>query len=283
MPLRRFAVDAAKKDVYCRNAQSEGKQGVKVTLVPSSVAIEGRDQCQFLSSYLINDTLAIDAGCLGFYGTPENQARVRHVFLSHSHIDHVASLPVFLENVFDTKLSAVTIHAGKEVIDCLRQDLFNGRLWPDFIALTTESTPFLKLEQIEPGRPVELNGLRVLPVPVDHVVPTLGFIIADDATAVVIASDTGPTEELWKQANREPGLKAVFLEATFPNNMIYLAAVAKHLTPEQFGNEARKLRRPARMIAVHIKPRFHAEVVRELLALNLPNLEIGQFGHSYNF
>ena len=95
--------------------------------------------------------------------------------------------------------------------------------------------------------------MRVTPVEVSHVVPTLGFLIEDGDSAVVIASDTGPTEALWRLANQTPHLKAVFLEAAFPDAMSALAQIAKHLTPALFGAEVRKLARPVPVVAVHLK------------------------------
>ncbi len=256
---------------------------MKVTLVPSSVSVGDQESRQFLSSYLINDTLAIDAGCLGFFRSPQEQARIKHILLSHSHIDHLASLPMFLENVYDTQSSPVTIYASEPVLDCLRSDLFNGRLWPDFIALSHQRAPYLIMERLLPGKPVDLEGLRITPVPVNHVVPTLGFIVEEPQAAVIVSSDTGPTDELWDCANRTSQLKAVFLEATFPDSMADLAAAAKHLTPATFAAEVWKLTRSVRVIAVHIKARFYARVISELRALGLPNLEIAQFTGPYVF
>jgi ribonuclease BN (tRNA processing enzyme) len=232
---------------------------------------------------VINDTLAVDAGSLGLFGTPREQARIRHILISHSHIDHIASLPVFLENAYEESSESVTVHGSAEVLRCLQQDLFNNRLWPDFPHLPNVAAPFLKLAPLEPGRTIELEGLRITPVALDHVVPTLGFLIADRDAAVAIISDTGPTDEVWRLANATPELKAIFLEVTFPNCLNDLAAASKHLTPALFLAEVSKLKRPASLIAVHIKPRFQEEVVAELQALGIPNFWIGQPGKTYRF
>ena len=69
---------------------------MKITLLPSDLT-ESAPPCQFLTTYLINDVVAIDAGSLGFYGGPKQQSAIQHVIITHSHIDHVASLPIFLE------------------------------------------------------------------------------------------------------------------------------------------------------------------------------------------
>jgi ribonuclease BN (tRNA processing enzyme) len=258
---------------------------VKVTLIPSSMSVDGVEQNQYLISYLINDTLAVDAGGLGFYGTPEEQARIKNVLISHTHADHVASIPIFVENAYEANPDCVTLHGSDVVLDSLQRDIFNGRVWPDFIGMSAANIgPFLKLKQIESGRAFDLPGVRITPIAVDHLVPTLGFLVEEGETAVIVASDTGPTDELWRVARATRGLKAVYLEASFPNSMTELATLSKHLTPAMFGGEARKLGRDeVELLVVHIKPRFRKQIIAELEALGLPNLVIARFNETYHY
>jgi ribonuclease BN (tRNA processing enzyme) len=253
---------------------------VKLTLLPSSVSPGGSNR-QFLSSALLNDTIVLDAGCIGFFGTPQEQARVRHVLLSHTHIDHMASLPIFVENAYEGRADPVTIHGSRSVLDCCQRDLFNDRLWPDFIALSQNDRPFLKLSLFEPDTTIELDGLRITAVPLNHVVPTVGYLIADRGSTVAYVTDTAASDEVWRRANAVPDLKAVFLECTFPNALAWLADVSRHLTPATFAAEVAKLARPVPVIVIHIKARYQPEVVAEVRALNLPDVQIGQFGIPY--
>ena len=254
---------------------------MKVMLVPSSMS-EPAGQ-QFLTSFLINDTVAIDAGSIGFFADPHTQARVRHVLISHSHIDHLASLPILLDNIVLLSDIPVTIHASSVVHDCLRRDLFNHRLWPDFFELKAGATPFLRFEALESGQTVQVQDLRITAVAVNHVVPTLGFIIDDGSSAVVIASDTGPTDEIWTRANQLANLRAVFLESTFPSELAGLAVVSRHLTTEGFASEVQKVKPGTRLFAVHLKARFQLQVRAELQALAMPNLEVAEPGREYHF
>src|SRR5262249_55854245 len=159
-------------------------------LVPSAMS-EPAGQ-QFLTTFLVNDTLAVDAGSIGFFADPQTQARVRHVLLSHSHIDHLASLPILLDNTIFLSDGPVTVHGSRVVQDCLRRDVFNDRLWPDFFRLKAGSMPFMRFEALEAGQTIRLEGLQITAVEVNHVVPTLGFIIEDASAAVAFTSDTGP-------------------------------------------------------------------------------------------
>lgn len=242
-----------------------------------------RPRRQYLITYVIDDVVAIDAGCLGLYGSPKRQALIRDVFLSHAHADHIASLPVFLENVYDGSGQCVRIHGDRSVHVTLRRDLFNDRVWPDLFRLAGTMPPFLSLETLSAGEPVEAGHLRVLPVAVNHTVPTLGFVVESETSAVVFASDTSATEEIWERANRTENLKGVFLEATFPNSMRELADVSRHLTPAGFAAEVRKLHVPVPVIAIHLKAAFHEAISAELNALELANVEIGVPGKKYRF
>jgi cAMP phosphodiesterase len=256
---------------------------VKITLVPSAVSTGGDNSGFFLSTYLIDEVVAIDAGGLGFIDDLSAQQRVEHIFITHSHMDHIASLPIFLDTVFEAGDRCVTVHAGAATLESLRRDVFNDRVWPNFIGMSEKGMPFVKLALLEPGCPVEAAGLRLTPLAVNHVVPTLGFLVESPGVMVAIPSDTGPTESFWREAGASPYLKAVFLEASFPNAMSELAMLSKHLTPAMFAAEVRKLPQPVPIFAVHIKPRFYDQVVAELRSLAIPGLRIGRSGESFEF
>jgi ribonuclease BN (tRNA processing enzyme) len=252
---------------------------MKITLLPSAVG--GGPDHQYLSSTLINDTVVVDAGSVGIWGSPQEQARIQHVLLSHTHMDHLASLPIFVENAYEGKAECVTIHGSQTVLECCQEHLFNEKVWPDFIALSQGDKPFLRLSALEAGQTVDLDGLHVTAVALDHVVPTVGFVISDKNSTVAIVSDTGPTDEIWQRVNAAPNLKAIFVEATFPDELKWLADVSKHLTPAILARQVAKLTRPTRLVIIHLKARYKEQVIAELQALRLPGLEIGQPGIPY--
>ena len=254
---------------------------MKVQLLGSSV--RNAAQYQYVSSFIVNRTVAIDAGSLGFHGTPQEQEAIRHVFLTHSHSDHTASLPIFIENVWTPSGECPRVYGSRETLDSVQRHIFNDVVWPDFVALSKNMRPFLHLCTLHPEVQVEANGLRIIPVLVDHLVPTFGYVIADDHGAVIVAGDTGPTERLWEVAHQTAGLRAVFLEACFPNSMKRLAETSHHLTPEMFDREVAKMPAAVRVVAMHIKVRYREAVIRELNALGLSNLEIGVCGKEYDF
>jgi ribonuclease BN (tRNA processing enzyme) len=254
---------------------------MRITLGRSSVAPPGWGW-QFLTTYLINNAIAIDAGSLGLIGDLETQACVTDVVLTHAHLDHHATLPVFLDNVYRMRPEPVTVHASEATLEVLRRDVFTERTWMDLDTMLESKPPFLRIATLEAGRCLEIAGLRITPFPANHVVPSFGLIVEEPGAAVAFSSDTGPTEELWVRANAVPDLKAVFLEASMPDSLAHVAHRAKHLTPAGFAREVAKLNRPATVVAVHIKPRFFEEVAQELEELNLPDLVIGQAGQVFD-
>jgi cAMP phosphodiesterase len=253
---------------------------MKVELLPSSLPAT---EAQYLVSFLVNDILAVDAGSLGLLSDLRRQERVRHVFLTHEHIDHIATLPIFLENVYEPGPECVELLAVPDVLDFIHRDVFNGRVWPDFFALSTGEDRFVHGTPLRVLEPVVRAGLTVTPVPVSHCVDTLGFLVDDGRVAVAFPSDTGPTERLWEHLASAPRLDAVFLEVSFPNRHADLATTTGHHCPATFAKEVAKLRRDVRWIVVHRKARYADEIARELEALGLRNVELVKPGVAYEF
>ena len=246
-----------------------------------SSSVEGAAH-QFAASYVVNKTLVIDAGSIGFSDLNRQKA-VRSVLISHVHLDHVASLPIFIDNVYQPGPQCPVVYASAHVIENLKSHFFNEIIWPDVIRLSREESPFIRFVTLEDGRPVEIDGMTVTPVSLNHVIPTLGFIVDDGKSAVAIVSDTAPTEAIWEKVRNNPRVKAIFLEAAFPNSMAWLAEKATHLTPALFRDEYAKAGRQLPVVAVHIKPAFYEAVVGELSQLNLDNLTISQPNHTYSY
>lgn len=255
---------------------------MKIKVVGSSIDDRSMGP-QFAASYILNGSVAIDAGSIGMISSVGEQCAIKHIFLSHSHLDHIASLPIFLDNVYAFGPDCPTIYGSTSVRDCLLQDMFNERMWPDLIRLSKDESPFLRFLEIENGVTTEVEGLRLTPVELHHVVPVFGFIIEEADSAIAIISDTGPTDAMWSQARSTPNLKAVFLESAFPNSMAWLAERAGHLTPQMFRDEYQKLGLDLPVYAVHIKPAFYDEVVGDLKSLGLAQLEITRPNTVYEF
>lgn len=252
---------------------------MKIRILPSS---PDAGHLQYLISFLVDGHLAIDAGCIGLCGRPEAQARITSIVLTHSHVDHISSLPIFAMNVFDSSGRGIVVSAPSAVIDSLRQDVFNWRVWPDFTSLKVDGRPLVQLAPLEPRRPTEFGGLRVTAIPVNHPVPTVAYLVEDCRSAVLFALDTGPTEEIWEVAGRTPHLTTAFVDVAFPDEMSTLAEASGHMTPSLARTEVGRLSVGVRKIASHLKPAYYDRIVDQLGRLAIPNLSIGCPGDEYD-
>ena len=160
---------------------------MKLFLVPSSVG--SASEHQFLTSFVVNNRIAIDAGSIGFFPDVSLQKSIKHVLLSHAHIDHVASLGAFIDNVCEPGKPPVTIHCSDDVADVLRDNYFNNKIWPNVLRIPSRERPYAKLQVFAPGVEFEVDKLRVIPVDVDHAVPTVGFIVRDTGSSFVFSGD----------------------------------------------------------------------------------------------
>jgi cAMP phosphodiesterase len=258
---------------------------VKIQQLPSSFDSNGQISLeQRLTCFLIDDSVAIDAGSLAISTTDQQRRSVRDIIVTHPHIDHVASLPIFIDDLFSSLQEPVRVYATPEVINILERDLFNWSLYPRFSELKNMHGSVLEYVPVEIGKEFKVAHLKVRAIPVTHSVPTIGLIVSDGTSTVAFSSDTAKTDEFWHAVNSVDRVSAIFIEASFPNSMTELATLSFHLTPNSLKEELSKLeRQDVDVLAVHLKPSFRAEVVKELEALNLPRLRVMQPGIYYEF
>jgi ribonuclease BN (tRNA processing enzyme) len=236
---------------------------------------------QLLTTYVVDGEIAIDAGCLGLHPTSRDASHIRHVFLTHAHIDHVGTLPIFLENGPASDGPPVRVYGPTAALETLREHIFNDRVWVTFEALRRENPAWLELTPIRPEQSVVLDGLRITPVPVAHTVPTFGYIMDDGSSVVVFGADSGPTDRIWELAAATGRLRAVFLECSFPDALEDLATRTCHLTPRLWAREAAKLPAETSVFAVHMKPCYRERIISELAGLADGRARIGEVGRNY--
>jgi ribonuclease BN (tRNA processing enzyme) len=236
-----------------------------------------------MTCLLINGRIALDAGSLSQALSIESQVAVHTILLSHSHMDHTNSLPFFIENVYGKSEKAIDIHASGATIYAIRKYLFNNATWPDFTRLPNHLLPAVRFQEMESEVPLVIDGVSFTPIPVDHLVPTHGFLIEQNGSAVLWSSDTGPTQRLWEIANRTPNLKAVCIDTSFDNALQPIADVSLHLTPQTLQAELRKLKRRVPILVHHLKPPCVERIKEEVRQLRNPDVDFLEQGKVYDF
>lgn len=258
---------------------------MKTQLLPSSIDSEGRATPeQHLTCFVIDDCVAVDAGSIAIALTSDQRNKVRDIIITHSHMDHIATLPLFVDDLYATLKEPIRIHATQQIIDALERDVFNWNIYPRFSRLRNDYGPVMEYVPMCIHEEFTVAHLRVTAIPVDHTVPTVGLIVSDGKTTVAFSSDTSESQEFWDAINRAPRIDALMVESSFPNSMARLAADARHLTPATLAKELRKLRHnDLDILAVHIKPAYRNIVVEELQALGIPNLRVMEPGRTYTW
>jgi ribonuclease BN (tRNA processing enzyme) len=236
-----------------------------------------------MTCLLINDTIALDAGSLTQALSIERQERINAILLSHSHMDHTSSLPFFVENVFNRREKALEIYTSRATTAAIHKYLLNDETWPDFTRLPHHLLPAIKFLDLEDEVPIEVEGVRFTPIPVNHLVPTHGFLIEYGDKAVLWSSDTGPTEKLWQVANRTKNLELICIETSFDNSLQSIADVSYHLTPHTLERELAKLDRRVPILLHHLKPPCIDSIRSEVAQLGRSEIDFLEQGKVYRF
>jgi ribonuclease BN (tRNA processing enzyme) len=207
------------------------------------------------TSLLIDSDILVDAGTgVGELGLPE-LAAIDHVFLTHSHLDHVATIPFLVDTVGQMRDKPLVVHALPATIDILRNHIFNWSIWPDFTQIPSITAPALRFEPIEIGQSVDLGGgRRIGALPANHVVPAIGYHLDSGRGSLVFTGDTSVNDALWPIVNRIENLRYLIIECAFCNSERALAQVAKHLCPSMLAEELGKLEKRAEIFITHLKP-----------------------------
>lgn len=222
------------------------------------------------TSMLLDDDVLIDAGTGVGNLTLQELTRIDHIFLTHSHMDHVACIPFLLDTVGFQRGLPLTIHAIQETLDILSKHLFNWELWPDFRKIPDEKNPILQYAPVTVGVPVAISGGRTITaLPANHVVPAVGYRLDSGAASLVFSGDTTSQQDFWKIVNKINNLKYLIIESALSDGERELAVISKHLCPSLLAGELAKLELDPAIYVTHFKPR-EAELIMAQIESLIP-------------
>ena len=228
------------------------------------------------TAFLLDGDVLIDAGTGVGDQALDALARIDHVVVSHSHLDHILSIGLLADSVMRLRRAAgrgpIQVHALPETLAALRAHIFNGVIWPDFTRLPSAEAPVLELLPFAVGDVLTLNGKRIEVLSASHTVPAVGFGVDGGADAGwwIFTGDTGPNPALWRRLR---GLKVAHLviETAFSDEERQLARISRHLCPTALGHELAQLEGSVDVHITHIKPGEIDAVMAEIGRLGTPH------------
>jgi ribonuclease BN (tRNA processing enzyme) len=230
-----------------------------------------------LSSFLIDDSLLLDAGSTTAALSLPAQQKITNILVTHIHLDHVMALGTLADNLYGKCKVPINVWSVRRIIDGLANSFFNNQVWPDFTRITgpTQPVPVLRLRCMPEAKATSVDDHDITAIGVDHVVPTLAFLIESKNRTLLHVGDTGPTKKVWSFARKHQNLGALVIEASFPNRLQDVADASRHLTPQTLGHELDKLAMKSPQILVtHLKPEFRREIISDLRKLKGHRLRV---------
>ena len=236
----------------------------------------GINQNVATTSFLIDDDILIDAGTGVCDLSLEEMRRIKHIFVTHSHLDHIAAIPLLADTLFEDLIGQpLIVHALPETIKALREHIFNWTIWPNFTELPHKTNAVLKLETMSAGAVTEISGRQIEMISVNHSVPGVGYCIKAEDKVFAFSGDTTSNENFWVSLNKYESLDLLCVESAFADRDIELAKVAFHYCPKLLAEDLPKLKHKPRVCISHLKPGCEPEIMEQCRAA-LPDWDICQ-------
>ena len=224
-----------------------------------------------MTSIQISPSAVIDAGNI-IVGMGDKIGDIEHIFLTHSHMDHIQDIPFILDLLYERQEKTLNVYGLPETIESVEKMIFNDKIFPDFsqIKLLRSNHNALTFHRIDMDFRCTIDNVEIRPFPTSHTVPSCGYIIKKGEYSIMFTSDTGPNREMWEILNSDCTITALITEVSFPNECEKLAMTSKHYTPSMLARDLKELKRDdLRIFLMHLKPLYREKIVSELKELNL--------------
>ena len=211
-----------------------------------------------LPGILVDGVLALDAASLTSSLSLKEQLGLKAVLLTHQHFDHVRDVPILGMNLYVNEAS-VTLYGPIAVRDALAEHFLNGSIYPRYL-----EKPNLDFYPVEPLQSFCVDKYTILPVPVHHSVPAVGYEITA-GKKLFYTGDTGVgLSEVWQHVR--PDL--LIVEVTASDRWAEFGRTAGHLTPQLLKEELSAFKKLKGYLppvyAVHMNPYLEEDIAREL-------------------
>jgi ribonuclease BN (tRNA processing enzyme) len=238
---------------------------------------------QRLTCFLIDDRVAIDAGSIALALTDAQHESVRDVIVTHPHMDHMATLPIFIDDHFALLTEPVRVHATAEVIALLERDVFNWTVYPRFSQLKNDICPVMEYVPFRTHEEFQVAHLRITAVPVNHIVPTVGLVVSDGRRPSRLVPTRRRRRSSGKSSMRprmSPRSSSNHHSRTRWESSRKSPAISR---PKDLRRAAQNHAPDSRRAGRHLKPSYREAIVREIDALGISGLSAMQPGREYEW
>lgn len=216
------------------------------------------------TSFLVDDDILIDAGTGVGDLTLDEMGSLRHIFITHSHLDHITGVPLLLDTLFGTIDEAVNLYALPATLAVIREHVFNWQIWPDFEELSTTVRPVISFHEMNAGESQMIANRNIEMIKVNHTVPGVAYRIQSETGGVFCFSgDTTTNDSLWDALNAGERLDLFILECAFANHDIEISKLAKHYCPSLLADDLKKLKHKPNIMLTHFKPGEEYKILHE--------------------
>jgi ribonuclease BN (tRNA processing enzyme) len=237
---------------------------MRITILGCSggIAADLRTTC-----LLLDNDILVDVGTGAGDLTQCEMLQIDSIFLTHSHLDHIALLPMLVNMVGPHREVPLSVYALPETIATLKKHLFNFHLWPDYTVIPSAGSPYLTFTAITPGEPVELLGRRITPLPICHSVPGVAYQFDSGEGSFVFSGDTGFHEPFWSALNSISNLRYLMIETNYQDHDIKNSKTAGHMRPELLARGLKRLHKPIQLLITHMEPGNEDCIMAEIEAI----------------
>lgn len=217
------------------------------------------------TSFLLDDFALIDAGTGLDTLTIQEMSGIRHVFLTHAHLDHINCLPSLLDNLINLADRSISVHGPAKTLDALQQHIFNNIIWPDFTRMPSSSAPVARFMPDEPGRRQVFENFSIESIKVRHRCTAVGYLICAPDHTMAFSGDTTVNDTFWERLNQAGPINTLVVECAFPDRNLPLARSSMHYCPSLLGKDIKKLDSRPLIYITHLKPGFETEIMQECI------------------
>jgi phosphoribosyl 1,2-cyclic phosphodiesterase len=217
-------------------------------------------------SLLVDDVLAIDAGCLTSGLSFEEQTRLIAVLLTHGHYDHVRDISALAINLYLRRRS-ISVYTHQAVYENLTQHFLNSQVYSEFHK-KPEEQPVVSFHLQSAWQPFSIGEYNIVGLPVNHSIPTLGYQVSTSGGRSFFCSgDTGiGLSSVWSAISPD----VLFIEVTSCDKWLESMKNNGHMTPTLLKQELISFKNIKgyfpRVITVHMNP-LDEPLIRSELAL----------------